>query len=189
MKFKVTFASIFSSPITVANMDLLTFLVHFGYEVGVLKQKGIDFADINHDEDSIWLTVGDQIDISDITNFGFFTTKLIDEGKRLFEELPDVFKIFHLNIEVICQLHPEPNEPSPEMITQIMHRGLPCPLKVITDDGDASTLMLADLVLGPPELIDAILGLQRLMPSMLAEKFPQGIPCRVVKKISDPSNN
>lgn len=167
-------------------IDFNTFLIHFGFELGLLKERGIEWADLNHDDDSIWLTLGSEIDIEDITDFGFFTTKLLDEATRLYRDMDHEFKLFYLDMALISILRPQPEEPDPNLITKIIFQGQPHPIQVYSPEGNPHNMRVEDLSIDPDHipLIDAILGYYRLYPKSASERYPYGIPCRIKKKES-----
>lgn len=173
-------------------IDFNTFLVHFGYELGLLKERGVEYANLNHDDDSIWLTAGTEIDIEDITDFGFFTTKLLDEGTKLYREMDHEFKLFYLDLQLIMLLRPQSEEPDPNLITKIIFQGMPHPIQVYTSEGNPHNIQVADLSIEPDHLplIDAVLGYYRLYPKSASDRYPYGIPCRIRKKdeTSDPTS-
>jgi len=144
-------------------MDFNTFLVHFGYELGLLKERGVEYADLNHDDDSIWLTTGNEIDIEDITDFGFFTTKLLDIATSLYRDMDHEFKLFYLDPALISILRPQPEEPDPNLITKVIFQGMPHPIQVYTPDGDPHNMAVANLSIDPDHLplIDAVIGYYR----------------------------
>lgn len=172
------------------TIDFNSFLIHFGYELGLLKERGIKYADLNHDEDSIWLTPGDQIDIEDITDFGFFTTKLLDEATKLYRDMNHEFKLFYLDMALISILRPQPEEPDPNLITKIIFQGQPHPIQVYTPEGDPHNMQVADLSIEPDHLpvLDAVLGYYRLYPKSASERYPYGIPCKIRKKANEESD-
>lgn len=172
------------------TIDFNTFLVHFGYELGLLKERGIEFADLNHDQDSIWLTPGDEIDIKDITDFGFFTTKLLDEATRLYRQMSHEFKIFYLDMPLISLLRPKPEEPDANLITKIIFQGQPHPIQVFSPEGNPHNMLVADLIIDPDHisLLDAVLGYYRLYPQSASERYPHGIPCRIKKDPNERSD-
>ena len=173
-------------------MDFNTFLIHFGYELGLLKERGIEYADLNHDEDSIWLTPGTEIDIEDILDFGFFTTKLLDEGTRLYRQMDHEFKLFYLDPTLVSALRPQSEEPDPNLITKIIFQGMPHPIQVYTPEGDPHNMRIDALSVDPDHLtlIDAILGYYRLYPKSASERYPYGVPAKIRKKdeTSDPKS-
>ena len=164
-------------------MDLSTFLVHFGYEVGLLKQRNIEFATLNHDDDSIWLTPGGEINISEITDFGFFARQLIDTATQIYRNLPHDFKLFYLDLNLLQVVRSTPQEPTPDLVTLVIYRGLPHPIQISTPDGNPHAMGTEDLKIHSDHipLIDALLGYHRLMPSHFSNQYPFGIPCRIKK--------
>ena len=173
------------------TIDFNSFLIHFGYELGLLKERGIKYADLNHDQDSIWLTPGDEIDIENITDFGFFTTKLLDEATSLYRDMDHEFKLFYLDLAVISFLRPRPGEPDPNLITKIIFQGMLDPIQVYTPKGNPHNLRVEDLTVDPDHLpvLDAILGYHRLYPQSASDRYPYGVPCKIKKKDPNAESN
>lgn len=155
-----------------------------------MKERGVKYADLNHDDDSIWLTAGDEIDIEDIINFGFFTTKLLDEATSLYRDMDHEFKLFYLDPALVSMLRPQPEEPDPNLITKIIFQGMPHPLQVYTADGNPHNMQVNALSVDPDHLtlIDAILGYYRLYPKSASERYPYGVPAKIRKKVNEESN-
>lgn len=167
-------------------LNHISFLIHFGYEICKAKQKGLGFGYLCCHGNGIYIDKDDidnldiLIDIEKASDFGFFTTQLIDAGEQAWDAYPVEYKIVFLPPHIFESLRPK-ELIDRDMISEVLYQGMPEYIQVYTPKAAIADILISDIKIKPEDTkyIDAFLACNRMAPQMMAKSYPYGIPCNI----------